>query len=244
MAAKRRPESFNFAPGRKLANKYEVQELLGKGYEGEVYRVREIATDIDRAAKFFYPERNAADKTITYYAKKLNKLRRCAILIPYLTHDQIQWHRNTVKFLVSEYVEGAVLSEFIRQQPSKRLTAFEGLHLLHKLASGLEEVHRMKDYHGDLHAGNIIVSRHGIGFDVKLIDIYRWHGPTSENITEDVYDVIKLFYEAIGGRKHYAKQRDEIKAICCGMRRNLIKKKFRTAGQLRVYLENMEWSGP
>lgn len=241
MPAKQKPQPFNFQPGRRLANKYEVEELLGIGWEGEVYRVRELATGIQRAAKFYYPERNVGDKTITYYATKLNKLRRCAIMIPYLTHDHIQFRRSTIRFLVSEFVEGLVLTEFLKKQPGKRLSAFEGLHLLHALVSGLEQVHQQKDYHGDLHSGNIIISRHGIGFNVKLIDIYRWHGATRENISEDVYDIIRIFYDAIGGKKHYAKQRPEIKGICRGLRRDLIKKKFRTAGQLREYLEHMEW---
>ena len=34
----------------------------------------------------------------------------------------------------------------------------------------------------------------------------------------------------------------EIKAICCGLKKSLISKKFRTAGKLRQYLENMRWS--
>ncbi|HEX7047463.1 MAG TPA: protein kinase [Gammaproteobacteria bacterium] len=244
MPAKRKPESFDFKPGRRLANKYEVEALLGKGWEGEVYRVRELATGIKRAAKFYYPERNVGDKAITYYAKKLDKLRRCNILIPYLTHDQVQFRKHNVRFLVSEFVEGMVLTEFLKAQPGKRLTPFEGLHLLHTLVSGMEQVHQLKDYHGDLHSGNIIVGRYGIGFSVKLIDIYRWHGPTRENITEDVYDIIRIFYDVLGGRARYSTHRPEIKAICCGLRRDLIKKKFRTAGQLRAYLENMEWEGP
>ena len=54
-------------------------------------------------------------------------------------------------------------------------------------------------------------------------------------------DLIRLFYDAIGGPRHYAKHPREIKAICCGLKRSLILKKFKTAGQLRTYLENMEW---
>ena len=46
-------ESFQFHSGRILVGKYEVLDLLGAGWEGEVYRVREIHTDIIRTAKFF-----------------------------------------------------------------------------------------------------------------------------------------------------------------------------------------------
>ncbi len=37
-------DSFNLSPGRILAKKYEVVSLLGSGWEGEVYLIREIAT--------------------------------------------------------------------------------------------------------------------------------------------------------------------------------------------------------
>ena len=52
---------------------------------------------------------------------------------------------------------------------------------------------------------------------------------------------VEIFYEAVGGRRLYARQPSEVKAICCGLKRSLILKKFRTAGQLRQYLETMEW---
>lgn len=232
---------FDFRPGRTLAGKYTVVEMLGCGYEGEVYKVRELATGIERAAKFFYPQRNLRDRAITYYAKKLNRLRNCSILITYLTHEKIRFRGQVIKFLISELVEGMMLEDFIHHQPGKRLTAFEGLHLLHSLAAGLEEVHQLKEYHGDLHAGNIMVSRRGVRFEVKLIDVYRWNAPTGENIREDVTDVIRVFYDCIGGRRFYARQPQVVKSICCGLKRTLIRRKFRSAGELRAYLETMDW---
>jgi hypothetical protein len=54
--------------------------------------------------------------------------------------------------------------------------------------------------------------------------------------------LIQLFYEILGGQRYYARQPAEIKAICCGLKHSLISKKFRTAGQLRAYLETMEWA--
>jgi serine/threonine protein kinase len=236
-----RIDAFNFPRGRRLANKYEVIGLLGRGYEGEVYKVRELATGIERAAKFFYPQRNPRDRTFNYYANKLNKLRRCPILISYLTHDEIRYRRQPIRFMVSEYVEGELLSAFLKRQPGGRLTVFEGVHLLHTLAQGLEMIHAMREYHGDLHSDNIIIKRRGIGFQMKLIDMYRWRVSTGENIREDVVDIVRLFYESLGGAATYAAHPPEIKKICSGLKRTLIKKKFRTAGQLRLYLETMEW---
>jgi len=50
-----------------------------------------------------------------------------------------------------------------------------------------------------------------------------------------------VFYEALGGQKHYARQPEEVKAIICGLKSSLILKKFKTAGQLRDYIEHMQW---
>lgn len=236
-----RIEQFDFARGRILAGKYEVIERLGKGWEGEVYRLGEVATGVERAAKFFYPHRNLGDRTMKFHARKLARLAHCPILIRYYTHDEIRYRGHVVKFLVSELFEGEQLEHLVQRQPRKRLSLFEGLHLLHALAGGLEQIHEVGEYHGDLHEGNIMVKRAGIDFDVKLVDLYRWHGSAGKNIREDVCDVIRVFYDAVGGQKHYRTLPPEVKWICAGLKRTLIVQRFRTAGDLRWHLEHMHW---
>jgi tRNA A-37 threonylcarbamoyl transferase component Bud32 len=221
---------------------YEVIQKLGGGWEGEVYIIRERSTEIERAAKFFFPHRNVNGKTAHHYATKLHKLRNCPILIHYHGQETV-WFRNVeITYLISEFVEGELLTDFIARQPGKRLRPFAAVHLLHALASGMEAIHRVGEYHGDLHAENVIVQRHGLGFDLKLIDLFHWDSRQAENIKEDVVDLVRIFYDALGGAKHYAKQPPEVKAICCGLKRSLILKKFKTAGWLKAHLEAMEWS--
>lgn len=233
--------SFGFEPGMLLTGKYEVLSYLGCGWEGEVYLVRERTTDIERAAKIFFPQRNRNNRATRFYAKKLHKLRHCSILIQYHTQEQIVRYGTPVTFLVSEYVEGDLLPQFLSRQPGKRLTPFEGLHLLHALSAGVEEIHSAREYHGDLHEENIIVRRLGLSFDVKLVDMFNWGSPSAENIRDDVCDLIRVFYDAIGGARFYPKHPPQIKSICCGLKRSLIMRKFRTAGHLRQYLETMVW---
>lgn len=236
-----RVDSFDLDPGRILAGKYEVMFRLGVGWEGEVYLVRETGTGIVRAAKVFFPQRNPGDRTARFYARKLHKLRQCAIVIQYHGRETFVHHRQPVTFLVSEYVEGELLSEFLARQAGGRLSPFAAVHLLHALACGIEDIHRMREYHGDLHVGNVMVRRFGLGFDLKLLDMFHWETPRPENIREDVVDMVRIFHDSLGGRRRYAQQPDEVKAICCGLRRSLILEKFRTAGQLRRYLESLEW---
>jgi len=235
-------KSFDFRPGRILARKYEVISQLGSGWEGEVYLIRERMTGIEKTAKFFFPERNINDKSAKFYAKKLHKLRQCGIVVQYHSQDTIIFRGVPITFLLSEFIEGEQLSEFLNRQRGKRLTPFQALHLLHTLVCGIECIHRKNDYHGDLHTDNIIVQRFGLGFDLKLLDMFHWGAPSPEHRHDDIVDIIHIFYIALGGQKHYARHSNEIKQICCGRKRSLILKKFRTATRLRQHIETMQWS--
>ena len=241
MSGKRPAVRFDLEPGDVLADKFEVVGFLGRGWEGEVYRVRERGTRIERAAKLFYPHRNRRGKTAAYHASKLHKLRHCPLLIQYHTRERLDWRGESVTMLVSDLVEGRLLSRFLRQQPGRRLAVFEALHLLHTLAAGVEIIHDAREYHGDLHDDNVMVRRVGLGFEVKLVDMYDWGAPSARNIAEDVVDLVRIFYDCLGGAARYARQPRVVKEICRGLKRTLIVKRFRTAGALRRHIETIEW---
>jgi len=110
-----------------------------------------------------------------------------------------------------------------------------------EVATGIESIHRQGEYHGDLHTDNVIVMRYGLGFELKLLDMYHWGAPSAANLRHDVHDLVRIFYDAVGGSRFYARQPQEVKDICCGLKRTLITRKFRTAGTLRRFLETAEW---
>jgi serine/threonine protein kinase len=234
-------DSFDLRPGRVIAGRYVVDSLLGGGWEGEVYKVTERKTGIPRAAKLFFPQRNVRDRAVTFYAKKLNRLRKCPIIIQYHHSEVFRFRGTPITCLVSEFVEGEILTNFMAKQRGKRLAPFEALHLLHALALGLEQLHQMREYHGDIHDENVLVERRGIDFEVRLLDLYHW-GPTSAAaIREDVIQLIRILYDLVGGARRYASQPPEIRRICCGLRRDLISKRFATARHLRKHLETFAW---
>ena len=236
-----RISSFKLSGGTRLAGKYEVVSRLGSGCEGEVYLVRECGTRIERTVKIFFPRRNLGNRALRFYARKLHKLRHCPIVIQYHTRDTFVFNGLPVSFLVSEFVEGELLSDFLKRQSGRRLNPFQAVHLLHALAVGIELIHNVGEYHGDLHTDNVIVLRHGLGFELKLLDMFSWGSPNAENIQHDVFDLIRIFYDALGGQRWYRRQPQEVKDICKGLKRSLIAREFRSAGQLCQHLEMMEW---
>jgi len=235
-------DAFDFVPGRILAGKYEVVRQLGRGWESEVYLIRELSTSIKRTAKFFFPRRNPGGRTVHFHATKLHKLRHLRILIQYHTQETIRFKGEKITFLVSDFVEGELLSRFLARQRGGRLSAFPAMHLLYALVCGLDSIHKLHEYHGDLHTDNIIVQRYGLTFELKLLDMFNWGSPKRANLQHDVVEAIRIFHEVLGGRKFYARQPPEVKYICCGMRPSLILRKFKTAEQLKIHMETLRWS--
>lgn len=234
-------DAFDLYPGTTIARKYEVISKLGSGWEGEVYKISELKTGIERAAKLFYPHRNVHNRASKFYAKKLHKLRQCPVLIQYHTEEIMRRRSQEITVLISEYVEGELLSEFLKRFPGKRLRPFQALHLLYALTKGMEPIHLLNEYHGDLHSENIIVNRFGLNFELKLLDMFHWSGSKVENRQSDICDLVAVFHEALGGARHYSRQPGPVKYVCCGLKRSLILRKFRTMSQLREHLELMQW---
>ena len=159
----------------------------------------------------------------------------------YHSFDFLKIQNHKVACIVCEFIEGEILSVVVNRQKGKRLGSFEALHLLHSLVKGLESIHLAGEYHGDLHLDNIIIRKFSLSFDIKIIDFLHWGDSKKDNRDEDIIKTIRIFYDVLGGSKHYAKFPYPIKHIIKGLKRNLILKEFKTMTHLRVHLENLEW---
>ena len=232
---------FDLEPGRSVAGKYQIEGLLGSGYEGEVYAIVERNTGIRRAAKFYYPHRDPMGKAAIVYARKLDALRHCPILMQYHHQEVAYFKRKKVMVVISELVEGEKLSEFLHRQPSHRLSTFEALHVLHLLAKGIAPIHQRGEYHGDIHDDNIMIRRQGISFEVKLLDFFDLGRPTRGKIQKDVLNLIQVFHTLVGGREHYASQPRVVKEIIRGLKDSLILDRFHSAVDIQQHLENLTW---
>lgn len=232
---------FDFLPGRTVAGKYVIERFLGGGYEGEVYVITERNTGIRRAAKFYYPHRDPTGKAAITYARKLDALRHCPILMQYHHQEVAKVKGDKVTVVISELVEGEKLSEFLKRQPEGRLPTFEALHVLYALARGIAPIHARGEYHGDIHDENIMIRRQGISFEVKLLDFFDLGKPTKARIHKDVLNLVMVFHTLVGGRDHYADQPRVVKDVIRGLKDSLILERFQSAGDIQRHLESLSW---
>ncbi len=237
----KKPKRFDFEPGRTVGGKYVIESSLGGGWEGEVYAIVEKTTGIHRAAKFYYPHRDPRGKAAIAYARKLDALRHCPILMQYHHQEIVTVKKRKVIVVISELVEGEKLSQFLASQPRKRLSAFEALHVLYALARGIAPIHARGEYHGDIHDDNVMIRRAGISFELKLLDFFDLGKPTKSKIHKDVLNLVMVFHTIVGGREHYADQPKVVKDVIRGLKDSLILDRFHSAGDIQRYLETVVW---
>ena len=201
----------------------------------------ERATGIQRAVKLYYPRPGTRRDPSVWNAKKLHQLRGCSIVLQYSHTEIITIARQPIRCMVSELLDGQVLETWIAAQRGRRLPPYLALNMLHQLACGLEEVHGLGEYHGDIHSQNISVSPRGVHLNLKLVDFYDWGRPARYKQQQDLVDSIRVFHEGLGGADRYRSHSPEIRHICAGLKRTLLIRRFPTMSALRLHLESFAW---
>lgn len=237
----KRVESFGLEKGDRLAGRYVVEAKLGSGWESEVYLVSERATGVVRAAKLFFPQRNPKGRVARAHARKLHRMASCSAVVQYVGHDEVFLEGQMVTALISEYVRGKALYHWVRRQPGKRLGPMSALILLRTLADAVATIHQYGEYHGDLHEENVLVERHGLGFDVKLLDPLLVGRRTRAHVEDDLVDLVRLYVESLGGKDRYKKLAEPWRSVVGSSRRDRVLANFKSAARLRDHLDHYRW---
>ncbi len=163
------------------------------------------------------------------------------LIVNFHSHEKFKIRGQKIACIVCELIEGEILGELIEKQRQKKMSIFAGIHLLYSLVCGLEFIHLNGEYHGDLHVDNIIIKKFGLEFEIKIIDFHHWGDSKKDNRDEDIIKTIRIFYDILGGSKHYKNLPPSIKYIICGLKRGLILDRFKTVSHLRFTLN--KWIG-
>jgi serine/threonine-protein kinase len=141
---------------------YRIIRKLGEGGMGEVYLAedsrlgRQVALKFLPASYQYDPVRRERFLREARAASALRSPNTAAIY-------DIGEHDDT-SYIVMEFVEGATLSEKIRQSP---LAAREAAEIAAQIADALDEAHALGIIHRDIKGSNIIITSRGL---VKVLD--------------------------------------------------------------------------
>jgi eukaryotic-like serine/threonine-protein kinase len=150
-------------PGDLIADRFELEELVGTGGMSSVFRARDRQLDRRVAIKILY-EHYAEDP------EYLERFRREARAVAKLSHPNIvtvidRGDDDGRQYIVFEHVEGENLKELVVR--SGRLPVREALELTLAVADGLAFAHQHGLVHRDVKPQNVLLSREG---EVKVTD--------------------------------------------------------------------------
>ncbi|MBR1606687.1 MAG: Stk1 family PASTA domain-containing Ser/Thr kinase [Clostridia bacterium] len=204
--------------GRVFAQRYRLEEFVGKGGMALVFRATDLRTGHDVAVKVLRPEFNSD-------AEFLERFQREALAASKMSHHNIVnlldvGEEDGYRYLVMEYMRGRTLKEIITEKGS--LPEPVAGQIAIRILSALQHAHDNGIIHRDIKPQNILINAEGM---VKVADfgIARVAGSNTltkgdsvmgsvhyfspeqargEDVTaaSDIYSVGVVMYEMLTGR--------------------------------------------
>lgn len=146
----------------KTLKHFKVEELLGKGGMGVVYRARDVRLDRPVAIKVLKPDLTAdrdRQRRFLQEARAASAVTHPAIAQIYDV-DEVEG----MTFIAMEFVEGQTVLQLITNRELDLLGAVE---IALQVAEGLSRAHKANIVHRDIKSDNIMVTRDG---HAKLLD--------------------------------------------------------------------------
>ncbi|HHH28985.1 MAG TPA: serine/threonine protein kinase, partial [Polyangiaceae bacterium] len=154
--------------GELLKGKYRLEEFLGTGGMGEVYRARNTLVDRDVAIKILHPhlvENPEAMGRFMREAKAANAVQHPNIV----DVIDIDSDDHGSPFIVQEYLQGEDLSQRL-EPPPHRLSARQALTLLIPIVDAVGAAHERGIVHRDLKPDNIYLAKMAGDVVPKILD--------------------------------------------------------------------------
>ncbi len=162
------PSDRQPAVGATIAGKYEIDDIIGRGGMGAVYRAKHRLTDRRVALKWMLPDVTDPEQALARFLREAKAMGR-------IDHPSVVGVLDVgvddgAAFLVMELLRGASLRELLeagRRMPHERAIA-----LIMPALEGVAAAHRAGVVHRDLKPENLFVVRDGAGREVttKVLD--------------------------------------------------------------------------
>ena len=202
--------------GQTLNERYRLDEELGRGGTGVVYRAHDLVLDRDVAVKVLHQANQGSEgqSRLLREAQAAARLHHPNIVALYDVSES-----PDQAFIVMEYVEGQSLHDYSGRGLS------EILPLVRQVCAALQHAHEHGIIHRDLKPENIVITPEGV---VKLMDFGLAHSEAAPRITaegalvgtfaylapeliqgqpasaqSDLYALGVIFYECVTGHAPY-----------------------------------------
>ena len=152
-----------FLPGTKLAERYRIVSMLGRGGMGEVYRADDLRLGQTVALKFLPKELAKDPKRLEYFHQEVKLARQ--ISHPNICRVYDIGEVNGQHFLSMEYIDGEDLKALLHR--IGRLPKDKGVQIARQLCSGLSAAHAKGVLHRDLKPANVMIDGQG---QVRITD--------------------------------------------------------------------------
>ena len=154
-----------------LDDKYQLEQLLGQGGMGAVYRATHLGTKRTVAVKVIHPQLSTHDQFVARFrreAEAAGRLRHPNVVD--VTDFGIAPTANgPVAYLVMEYLDGCTLAEIVAEEGALPIQWV--IDILEQVCAAVETAHRAGIIHRDLKPDNIWLEPNGRGgYTVKVLD--------------------------------------------------------------------------
>jgi len=151
-------------PGQIFANRYQIEQVIGRGGMGVVYRAFDSQLEEPVAIKVLTAE------VLSGAPEELERFKREIRLARKITHRNVLrtydfGEAEGIYFISMEYIKGYTLSELIEQ--SAQLAPRIAMGITRQICRGLQAAHDEGVIHRDLKPQNVLMDHRG---EVKLMD--------------------------------------------------------------------------
>ncbi len=154
-----------------LDGKYQIDQLLGEGGMGAVYRATHLGTKRTVAVKVIHPQLSSHQEFVARFqreAEAAGRLRHPNV-VDVTDFGFAQTKDGRVAYLVMEYLDGCTLAEIIKEEGA--LPTNWVIDIVEQVCAAVDEAHRAGIIHRDLKPENIWLEPNGRGgYTVKVLD--------------------------------------------------------------------------
>ncbi len=192
--------------GTLIDGKYQLDDLLGVGSTGAVFRAQNRWAGRPCAVKLFHyqgPNDQDVLRRFLREAQAINRVRRNNKLHPNVV-DALDVGRDRETgsyFVVQELLRGETLSTYLSRLPAKRLSLHNAMRVLRPVIDAIACAHQGAVVHRDLKPENVLLTRGEGGIVPKVLDfgIAQLTDERVTPVTEFIGTPLYMPPEAYGG---------------------------------------------